>query len=395
MNKFPVILVHGLFGWGKGELPFDYWGNAIDTETPLRVMEAAVGPVSSFHDRACELIAQIKGTIVDYGKEHSSKHGHARFGKDYSGIGFHPKWSATNPVHLVGHSAGGNTMRMAQHLLDTNFHGYGTNGDWVKSISCISAVLNGTALPYLLGCDDKTGRIKRDSIGEFLFWIVQGLSTLTGDGTLSTYDFDLKQWGLNHDEKRSIKDTIATIISGNLLKGMDNLAYDLTMQGCYELNGIVNSNPNTYYFGYGTEQTSEGLFSRHHYPNLRMMSGMVLGAIYQGAYDFEKNKPIPANWGKGNYRNAKWRQNDGCVPLISQYYPFTNDNVKHTVSSKKGISNLKNFTPGKWYYECTTDSCGISFDHTDIVCGVTLDLACVRKQKEFYTKLWERLASLT
>jgi triacylglycerol lipase len=49
---------------------------------------ASVGPVSSNHDRACELYAQIKGTVVDYGQAHSSQFGHARYGRNYTGKGF-------------------------------------------------------------------------------------------------------------------------------------------------------------------------------------------------------------------------------------------------------------------------------------------------------------------
>ena len=39
----------------------------------------------------------------------------------------------------------------------------GSDSTWVKSISTISAVLNGTALPYLLGCNQKTGLVKEDT----------------------------------------------------------------------------------------------------------------------------------------------------------------------------------------------------------------------------------------
>ena len=75
---------------------------------PLRdkghqVFYASVGPVSSNWDRACELYAQIKGTRVDYGQAHTNRQGHARFGRDYTGIGFYPAWDGTHPVHFVGH----------------------------------------------------------------------------------------------------------------------------------------------------------------------------------------------------------------------------------------------------------------------------------------------------
>ena len=77
-----LVFVHGIFGWGPGELgPLSYWGEALRLFDPaFTVSEAKVGPVSSFHDRACELFAQIRGeATVDYGEEHSKAAGHARF----------------------------------------------------------------------------------------------------------------------------------------------------------------------------------------------------------------------------------------------------------------------------------------------------------------------------
>ena len=76
-NRLPVILCHGLFGWGKSEMPINYWGAATEVDSSgLPVFEAAVGPVSSFHDRACELAGQIKGARVDYGRQHEIGRAH-------------------------------------------------------------------------------------------------------------------------------------------------------------------------------------------------------------------------------------------------------------------------------------------------------------------------------
>ena len=83
-NLDPVVLCHGLFGWGKKELPIKYWGSGTEADSSgLPVYEASVGPVSSFHDRACELAAEIKGSIVDYGTEHSALFEHERYSDDF------------------------------------------------------------------------------------------------------------------------------------------------------------------------------------------------------------------------------------------------------------------------------------------------------------------------
>ena len=70
-NQCPVALCHGLFGWGEDELgSISYWGRGLDVCSHLDRLPLSVGPVSSFWDRACELIAQIKGLQVDYGETH-------------------------------------------------------------------------------------------------------------------------------------------------------------------------------------------------------------------------------------------------------------------------------------------------------------------------------------
>lgn len=78
-NKCPAVLVHGILGFGPKELgPLNYCGTAFNVPSPIPRFEASVGPLSSAHDRACELAAQIKGTRVDYGAAHAKREGHAR-----------------------------------------------------------------------------------------------------------------------------------------------------------------------------------------------------------------------------------------------------------------------------------------------------------------------------
>lgn len=81
----------------------------------------SVGPVSSLHDRACELFYLLVGGIgtfvsssstgmimtdrgiVDYGEQHSKENAHERLGRTYE-TGLYPEWSVDRPLHFLGHS---------------------------------------------------------------------------------------------------------------------------------------------------------------------------------------------------------------------------------------------------------------------------------------------------
>jgi len=117
-----VVLVHGFLGFGPTELwgmkcarpqtttlevtdaAYSYWGwtgnwptqnytHTLEDGGRNAVYYAVIGKVSSNHDRACELYAQIVGAKTDYGYWHALQNNHSRWGPDYTGIGFLPTWS--------------------------------------------------------------------------------------------------------------------------------------------------------------------------------------------------------------------------------------------------------------------------------------------------------------
>lgn len=391
-NEFPVFLCHGLFGWGKKKLPINYWGSATEVDPcDLPIFEASVGPVSSFHDRACELAAQIKGTRVDYGRKHAAAFDHARYSDDFSGRGFHPDWSKDNPVHLVGHSAGAHTILRLQYLLSRDYWGWGSCENWVKSVNTISGVLNGSTFPYFLGSSKQTGLINEGSFGNLLVKAVKLIAIFTGGNSDLSYDWNLDHWGLGRIKGESLKEFIGRLNKSGFGRGKDNLAYDLTLQGCFEANQQVKTFPNTFYFSYVTAQTKPGRFGdQSHYPELYMNPALLISSTYIGrAREFEQ-PPIPG-WGKEDLVIEKWVENDGLVSSISQRYPFTAGD--HPVIAE-GIHRCARFKPGGWYWEKVEAQNGRSWDHGDIVFGVFSQLALIGLQKEFYKSLYQRLANL-
>jgi triacylglycerol lipase len=176
-NNHPVILVHGFLGFGPDTFErsgFNYWGGYGDIAThlqvyrgPRTVFAAAVGPVSSNWDRAADLYAQIKGGCVDYGAAHVRRHGlpgqqQKPAGKCWAAdpknnphnypLALYPAWNASHPLHFIGHSQGGTTIRALVQLLehgsseDEGDHALYAGGKvgWVRSVTTISAPHNGT-----------------------------------------------------------------------------------------------------------------------------------------------------------------------------------------------------------------------------------------------------------
>lgn len=138
-----------------------------------RIIFASIGPLSSLHDRACELFYSLRGGRVDYGAEHAQTHGHGQFGRD-CGKGKYPEWGEVNPstgrvynAHFMGHSLGGPTIYKLQQLLRNGFfdHALGKQskaGDdnellrrrkdaMILSILAVQSPFRGTPIVHLLG----------------------------------------------------------------------------------------------------------------------------------------------------------------------------------------------------------------------------------------------------
>lgn len=218
-----VILVPGL----PGIVYFDnYWESALDSSifpSNLDVKSVNPCPIGSHHDRACEIYAQITGTKVDYGLEHSTKYKHNQYGRNYQEIGpIHKKWNSLNPIHFVCHSSSINTVRILQKLLNIDFWKHDTNSNWIISIISINGVFNNWVISNVLekdllnsvnknnicthcNVDNKTFCIHHKMIkaGKILIscvlWIVKNQHQ-----TLSKYLKTVLDWPLEHWNTSSV-----------------------------------------------------------------------------------------------------------------------------------------------------------------------------------------------
>ncbi|KAI5399375.1 hypothetical protein KIW84_064650, partial [Lathyrus oleraceus] len=138
----PIVLVHGIFGFGKGRLGgLSYFAGAEKKDE--RVLVPDLGSLTSIYDRARELFYYLKGGQVDYGEEHSKECGHSQFGRIYEQEHY-SEWDEDHPLHFVGHSAGAQVVRVLQQMLadkvgigiGLNFMFFFQHFDWQTLTKC-------------------------------------------------------------------------------------------------------------------------------------------------------------------------------------------------------------------------------------------------------------------
>ena len=383
-TEYANVFVHGLAGWGSYEWYDDfmpYWGmfggdlmqylNARGFEC----YSASVDPTGSAWDRACELYAQLTGTVTDYGEEHSKRCRHARYGEDFSSDPLIDEWSAEEKINLLGHSFGGATVRTLTALLaygseeeqaatspdDISPLFTGGKGNYINSVTTLCAPHNGTTLAYIID------GMNMAELGKAACYAYAGLM---GRSKLNGYvDFHLEQFGLtpipgdgSTPEEAFIK-AFMTIMTHT-----DTAADDMYPERAEEINKFSKPVDGVYYFSYSYQTTRKTLAGTQ-VPKIKTLVVLRPSATLLGAYS--KNL-------FSDYKiDASWLPNDGLVNVVSARYPFTDEHEDYTPGME--------LETAKWYVMPTREG-----DH-----GTVIGMQSTKRQTlSFYYELTDLIESL-
>ncbi|MBE6784479.1 MAG: hypothetical protein E7536_10785 [Ruminococcaceae bacterium] len=283
-TNYPYVFVHGLMGWGEYDAQYKlmpYWG-MFGGELMKKLEKsgfdcyaASVSGTASAWDRACELYAQLTGTVTDYGEAHSKEHGHDRFGKDFTGKALIPAFDSKNKINILGHSFGGATIRVFATLM--------AKGD--------EAERNATS-------KDEISPLFTGGKADYIY----SLTTLAAPSNGTT------AYSAPAEDK-------------------DSAAYDMYIDNALALNEKMVTDKNTYYFAIpcsATTKQEDGTYKA----DTKIMEGMFqssadeMGAytgVTEGGYVFDES----------------WLENDGLVNTISAMAPSSAPSAQYEEGNVK------------------------------------------------------------
>ena len=290
---------------------------------------ASVSPEGSAWDRACELYAQLTGTMTDYGKAHSGRCGHERFGPDFTGRPLIPDWDSGKKLVLLGHSFGGATIRLFSEIL--------ANGDTAEQEAATPDDLSS----FFLG--EQGNRL-------------QAIVTLAAP-TNGTTAYDLHQDG--SFDKSAVKVSWWDDLWGNFFSGRkqaerdgrskdDYAAFDMHIDNALAMNERISTLPNVYYISIpcSATESTDGVQR----PIRSMMEAMFRRSSAQmGAYT-----GVTAG---GFVIDESWQENDGLVNTISAMAP---------IGAPSTAFDPEEIEPGIWQIMPT-----YSGDHMSLQGGMT------------------------
>ena len=379
-NDYPIILIHGLSGWGPDEMfgKFRYWGGfggikEYLTDQGFRVYEAVVGPFSSNRDRAIELYYFIKGGTVDYGAAHATLHNHERFGRTFPGV--FPDWDENNKIHIIGHSMGGLTARILTNLIvdgcaiEREFYEkhpevgisplFLGSEQSIHSITTLATPNNGTSLLERRGIFVPIVR--------GLIFALAGISGILSKSRL--YDFKLDHFGLRRKQGESFISYVNRFFSSSIWKSEDVAFACLSVRGVKANTNLLATRPDIYYFSYTGQATKRISFLNLYRPLLTLNPIFIPTAMLMTTYTDKQSTPVI---------DDSWAPNDGLVNVVSSFHPFGHPAKPYTEESLQ---------PGEWNYHPVM----VGWAHQDFI---GIGIRSSNQAKQLCLQIAQRLQAL-
>ena len=385
-TQFPVYLGRGADAYhaGTGARPGPGPGPGAGAGD-RQVVFAPIGPVSSLHDRACELYYALRGGTVDYGEQHAAQHGHARFGRHYATPLID---RSTTRIHLLGHSLGGPTIMKLQQLLRDRFFPAPARDTelLVLSITAVSAPFLGTPIVYSLGSEPLPyPKVRPLSIGNLITKLVHIATYLDlpfFDTHADAWHFSPRFKHTHGDEQKALSTPPLPGLRGLLKQlwhsdwavGRDCAAWDAAVLNRDESEWPLPSPSSggvtaTWYRSYAGHLSSS--FSLY-----------ALASYLVSRFDYAPHFP-------DRVQHPDWIANDGVIPLASQFHPGKCDpNVTciHSHAMPPSAAGAKSTpSPNIWHTHVLENT-----DHSALCPFWTGS----ERQKEFWTGVGAWLASI-
>ncbi|MDO5448044.1 MAG: hypothetical protein Q4F70_00355 [Clostridia bacterium] len=350
-NLYPVILVPGVIGYGEETLVHKvvpYFGlTSTSYEKVIKDMgmdchTATFELLSSVWDRTCELYAQIVGGTVDYGKAHSEKYGHARYGKTYK----KPMIESWDKITLIAHGFGAPVARLFIELLN--------NGSAEETSATPSNELSDLfkggfynkihALVTIAGINDgistaealegrfpgaKKVLAKAATVADVALKFKGYVDPYEQGRGISVSQHNLSAHLEEVDGKSKVKFDENAIDS--YLSKEDNIFYDMGPWGMQKLNSKLGTFNNIYYFSLSGEVTSN-LMDKVTLPKLSAGLTLPTTVLISTFENYLPEFPIITK---------RDQDNDGLVNTNAQMPP-----INEEASAFKDISRCQ---PGIWY----------------------------------------------
>lgn len=314
-TDYAYVFVHGLAGWGSYDelyATLPYWGlfggdlMQYLGDRGFSCYAASVSPTHSAWDRACELYAQLTGTVVDYGAAHAARCNHERYGEDYTGRALVPAFDEVNKINLIGHSFGGTTARLLASLL-----------------------LTGSEEEQNATTDGSLSALFEGNQGSFVHSVVtlatphNGTSVLMGDGEnpLPTREEIEALIGMGGDDDTRTPE--------------DYALYDLMIDNALALNERIVTRNDIYYFSVAADVT------------IANEDGTASPDLAKTEYLFREASQAMGQFTgtteKGFVVDETWFANDGLVNTVSAIAPM--DDVRVAFDKTRIVPGVWNVLP--------------------------------------------------